>query len=161
MICQRCKKREATRNFTEYVGGERCELHLCAQCAYEAFGEFEQNVQNASLYGLFGDGEREEKVCPSCGLRFSDYEKTGLLGCPSCYDLFKEELLPYIARIQGKTVHVGKSGGVFTTEHDELIQLSALQDKMEAALGRGDYAEAGRINARMNAIKKRAGGKDV
>ena len=128
-------------------------------CAADMFGEFENEVENATYAGLFGEPEREEKVCPSCGLTFGDYLKSGLLGCPSCYDLFNEELLPYIKKIQGETVHVGKSGGVYTSEHDLMIKLSALQSEMESAISRGDFKEAGRINDRMIAIKKRAGGR--
>ncbi len=133
-------------------------MHLCSSCANEMFGGFESEVQNAVLSGLFGDVGFEESVCPACGLRFAEYERTGLLGCPSCYDVFNERLLPYITRIQGKTVHVGKGGGVYTSEHDLRLKLSSLQQEMENALSRGDYLKAGRINEQMNALKKRGAG---
>ena len=77
------------------------------------------------------------------------------MGCPSCYDVFNERLIPYITRIQGKTVHVGKGGGVYTSEHDLRLKLSSLQQEMERALSQGKYLEAGRINEQMNALKKR------
>ena len=39
----------------------------------------------AMLNGLFGEPEQPvKKVCKVCGMRFEDYERTGLLGCPSC-----------------------------------------------------------------------------
>lgn len=159
MLCQNCKKREATVNHVEVIGGKRCEQHLCAFCAGEMFGGFEEEVKNAFVSGLFGAEEAELKVCPVCGQSFDDYVRTGLLGCPSCYDVFKEELLPRISKIQGKTTHVGKSGGVNTAEHDAMLKLAALQQAMERALSRGDYVAAGRINEQMNAIKKRTGGR--
>jgi len=114
MICQNCKKRTATVNHVEVINGKACAQHLCAMCANELFGGFESEVQNALLNGLFGGDLREEKICPACGLSFSEYERSGLLGCPSCYDVFNEELMPHIARIQGKTMHVGKGGGLYT-----------------------------------------------
>lgn len=160
MICQNCKKREATDHHVEIINGKACAFHLCAMCASEMFSNFESEVENAIFSGLFGDDVRTESVCPACGLAFSEYERTGLLGCPSCYDVFNEQLLPYITRIQGKTVHVGKGGGVNTSEHDLRLKLSSLQREMESALSRGDYREAGRINEQMNALKKRnAGGR--
>ena len=160
MICQNCKKREATVNHVEKINGRFCEVHLCPMCANEMFASFESEVENAIFSGLFGDESRGESVCPACGLTFSEYERTGLLGCPSCYDVFNERLLPYITRIQGKTVHVGKGGGVYTSEHDLRLKLSSLQKDMERALSRGDYKEAGRINEQMNALKKHnAGGR--
>ncbi|MDE6373971.1 MAG: hypothetical protein K2L72_05670 [Clostridia bacterium] len=158
MLCQNCKKREATVNHVEIVGGKACALHLCAMCADEMFGGFEHEVQNAVMNGLFGNPEQEEKSCPACGLSFSEYKNSGLLGCPSCYDVFNEELLPYIRSIHGETVHVGKGGGVYTSEHDLRIKLKALQEAMEEAMLRGDFVEAGRINEQMNAVKKRKKG---
>ncbi|MDE7084336.1 MAG: hypothetical protein K2O81_03740 [Clostridia bacterium] len=155
MLCQNCKKRTATVNHVEIIGGKACELHLCSMCANEMFSSFESEVENAIFSGLFGDGIRGEAVCPACGLAFSEYERTGLLGCPSCYDVFNERLIPYITRIQGKTVHVGKGGGVYTSEHDLRLKLSSLQKEMERALSQGKYLEAGRINEQMNALKKR------
>lgn len=159
MLCQNCKKREATVNHVEIIGGKPCAQHLCESCANEMFGAFEAEVANAVLSGLFGTMRTEEKVCPACGLAFSEYERSGLLGCPSCYDVFKEELLPRIEHIHGRVTHVGKSGGVNTTEHDLMLRLASLQREMESAMQRGDYIEASRINERMNALKKRSGGR--
>ncbi len=158
MLCQNCKKREATVTSSEIINGKYCCYHLCEKCADEMFGSFEASFTHGVQTGLFDEPEYEEKICPSCGLRFSDYQRGGLLGCPSCYDVFHTELMPYIAKIQGKTEHIGKSGGVNTAEHDERLKLSRLQKAMEQALSRGDYAEAGRINRQMNVIKKRSGG---
>ena len=160
MLCQICKKREATVKHTAVVNGKACVQQLCDVCANELFGEFESQFEKAYIAGLFDDGNSGERACPVCGQTFSEYKRSGILGCPSCYDFFKEEILPYIARIQGKTVHVGKGGGVYTTEHDLRIKLSSLQEAMEDALARGDYSQAGRINEQMSALKKRfAGGR--
>lgn len=158
MLCQKCKKRLATINHEEIINGELCSINLCEQCMKDTYGQFEENVAEAILSGLFGERVREQKICPNCGLRFSDYERSGLLGCPSCYDIFNEELMPYIARIQGNTRHVGKEGGVHTSEHEYLRKLQGLQSSLERALKSGDYAEAGRINERMKALKKLWGG---
>ncbi len=158
MLCQNCKKREATVNHIQTINGATCAVHLCALCANELFGEFEESFLNGVQAGLFDDGFFGEKVCPACGLHFSEYRRTGLLGCPSCYDVFNEELLPYITRIQGKTVHVGKGGGINTSEHELRLKLASLQKSMENALSRGDYSLAGKINEQMNALKKRSNG---
>lgn len=159
MLCQKCKKRIATVKHTETINGETCSLALCDQCMAETFGQFETDMAEAMLNGLFGEPVREQKICPACGMRFSDYERSGLLGCPSCYDVFNEELMPYIARIQGNTTHVGKSGGIYTHEHDLRRKLQILQSNLERAIKNGDYIEAGKINERMNALKKAQGGR--
>lgn len=158
-VCQHCKKRPATINFVESINGDTVELHLCKACYQYKYGEFEESAANAVFNGLFGyDRPASRKTCKMCGVTLDDYERTGLLGCPSCYDVFKEELMPSIARIQGKTQHVGREGGAYTSEHELRRQLKALQEKLESALQRGDYAEAGRLNRQMTYINKKIAG---
>lgn len=158
MLCQNCKKREAQVSHRAVINGKGFEYHLCALCAAEMFGDFEASFNHGLAAGLFDEPFAGEKVCPACGMSFSEFQRTGLLGCPSCYDIFHEELIPYIAKIQGKTEHVGKGGGFNTAEHDVRLSLAALQKDMEEALGRGDFAEAEKINRRMNAIRKKTSG---
>ena len=160
-LCQDCKKRPATYNFIDTVNGNTVAMHLCAQCYASKYGEFENNTLNAMFNGLFDSPRRKvTKVCKVCGMRFEDYERTGLMGCPSCYDVFKEDILPYIAGIQGKTLHVGKEGGDHSSEHDLRIRLKDLQEQLEAALTRGDFRAADRLNRQMTAIKRRMQGSD-
>lgn len=159
IMCQHCKKRPATVNFVDTVGGETVALHLCEQCYRYKYGEFESVTANAILSGLFGtSAPARSKVCKVCGMKFEDYERTGLLGCPSCYDVFKEELMPSIESIQGKTYHVGRAGGDHSSEHDLRLRLKSLQEQLEAALARGDYMAASRFNKRMTDIKKAING---
>lgn len=158
MLCQNCKRREATQNHIEIINGKAFEYHLCSSCAQELFGGFEASFAQGLANGLFDEPFMAESICPACGMPFSQFQRTGLLGCPSCYDVFREELLPYIAKNQGKTRHVGKGGGVNTAEHETRLELSRLQKDMEAALVHGDYALADRINRQMISIRKRNGG---
>lgn len=158
-ICQNCKKRPATKNFIESLNGETVELHLCDACYQYKYGEFEQSALNAMFNGLFGyDRPVEQKICKACGMSLAEYERTGLLGCPSCYDVFKEELMPVIDRIHGNTRHVGKEGGDYTSEHELRLRLKELQTRLETALQRGDFAEAGKLNRQMTFIKKKIAG---
>lgn len=159
MLCQKCNKRIATVTHTETMNGQTRSFALCDKCMAETYGEFDTDIAEVILNGLFGEPVREQKVCPACGLRFSDYERSGLLGCPSCYDVFNEELMQYIARIQGNTRHVGKVGGEYTAEHDLRRRLQVLQSNLERAIKNGDFKEAGKINERINALKKAKGGR--
>lgn len=154
IICQHCKKRPATVNFVETAGGETVALHLCDECYKYKYGEFENAAANAFLNGLFDcPAPSRNKVCEVCGMTFEEYRRTGLLGCPSCYDVFKQELLPYIQEIHGKTYHVGKGDGGHFSEHDLRLRLKTLQEQLESALTRGDYISASRLNKQMTAIK--------
>lgn len=162
MVCQHCKKNKATVQFIETINGETCEVLLCDECYAYKYGEFESEATNALLNGLFGNGARRQvsRSCPVCGSKFSDYERTGLVGCASCYDVFKEELMSCILRIQGNTEHVGSVGVENSPEHDLRIKLKTMQDKMEKALISGNYREASMLNMKMQELKKRFNGGD-
>ncbi|MBD5632398.1 MAG: hypothetical protein HDP34_04135 [Clostridia bacterium] len=153
MLCQHCKKNAATVNYVEIINGDKFESHLCAHCYAELYGELNSKA-NADIWaGLFGSSAPRKKVCPVCGTSYSDYERTGLLGCASCYDVFKEELIPSIRRIQGKVEHVGKIG----KNNDEFglhRRLKTLQEELEVALREKRYVDAGRLNKRIDEISK-------
>ena len=75
-----------------------------------------KNPENEKSYrALRGDEavmerreQKEEIVCPSCGVTMEEYLQTGLVGCVECYRVFERELIPYICRIQGCSEHGGK-----------------------------------------------------
>ncbi len=153
MLCQHCKKNLATVNYVEIINGEKFESHLCGPCYAALYGELNSKA-NADLWaGLFGPSSPRVKTCPVCGLSYADYERTGLLGCASCYDVFKEELIPSIRRIQGKVTHVGK----VEKNNDEFglhRRLKSLQSQLEAALREKRFEDAGRLNKQISEISK-------
>jgi protein arginine kinase activator len=152
MLCQRCKKNAATENYVEIINGEKFESHLCAKCSSELYGELHSKMSENVCAWLFGSSA-PKKVCPVCGTTYADYERSGLLGCASCYDVFKEELLPAIKAIQGKVEHVGK----VETNNDDLglhRRLKSLQVQLEAALREKRYVDAGKLNKRIYEINK-------
>ena len=157
MLCQKCKKYPATVSYVEISNGKKFEIHLCGDCYAELYGEVNSKTGNSLLAGLFEPRSRRVKSCPVCGTTSAEYEKTGLLGCTSCYDVFKEELMPYIRRIHGKVVHVGKGGGN-NDEHGLHRILSDLQEKLEKALREKRFKEADALNLRIDEIKKRIAG---
>ncbi len=153
MLCQRCKKNPAVVNYVEKVNGNKFEYHLCAFCYADLYGELNQKTNTGVWAGLFSVAMPRKKVCPVCRTTLADFERTGLLGCASCYDVFKEELIPSILRMQGKVEHIGKVG----KNMDELglhRQLKSLKEQLENALRVKNFKEADRINRQINAIKK-------
>ena len=154
MLCQRCKKNPSTVNYVEIINGEKFESHLCARCYAELSGDLNSKINNELWAGLFGAPVPEKRACPVCGTRYADYERTGLLGCASCYDYFKEDLLPSIQRIQGKVTHVGKVG----KNNDDFglhRKLKSLQEELEVALRNRNYLEADRLNKQIKEINKK------
>jgi protein arginine kinase activator len=62
----------------------------------------ENEKLNSSKYPPFS-----EPVCKSCGLHYSEFERSGFLGCPRCYTCFAENLKLMLQKIHGSHKHIG------------------------------------------------------
>lgn len=155
-ICQHCKTREATHSYTSVINGVVMESKLCDECYLELYGSIESAFSMWSNI-LQSPKPVAEKRCSFCGMTFSEYERTGLLGCASCYDVFKEELVPHIMKIQGDINHVGKVGKNYTS-HDLTREINDLQQKLERAVRDKNYGEADKLNKRIMSLNKRLNG---
>lgn len=155
MLCQRCKKNKGTISYSEIIDGREVGYILCQTCYSEMFGSINTALNNDILAGLFSSSARVKKriVCPACGMRYSEFELTGLLGCASCYDYFKDELMPYIEKIQGKVEHVGKVGEN-DIEQELNRKLRMLQEKLENAVREGRYGDAEKINKKISEVRE-------
>lgn len=114
MLCEICKKNNATTHIRTVVNGVVTEKHLCGYCAAsEGYNDIKTNSLTQMLSSMFGDtlgaSTTQELVrCSCCGSTFSDIAESGKCGCPECYNTFYEQLLPYFKRVHGSTKHIGK-----------------------------------------------------
>lgn len=121
MLCEQCKKREATVKYVEVVNGVKTEHNLCGACASQLdigpfSAAFEGEISLASLLsGLLGiqdtekkDGRFAEVICPNCGTTYENFVETSRFGCGDCYSVFGPLIGENIRRLQGSERHVGK-----------------------------------------------------
>jgi protein arginine kinase activator len=115
MLCEKCKKRDATVHLTEVIKNVKSEIHLCEYCAKE-FG-LNSKLSNFSLsvpdmltfLDIEEVGDLEDtNVCATCGLTYMGYKKSGKLGCPDCYQYLKSALDSVIYSYHGESKHIGK-----------------------------------------------------
>lgn len=87
----------------------------------------------------------KELYCPHCGLTFTDFRNTGLLGCADCYTNFQSGLEPLLKRVQGSTNHIGKvpkrGGGKARIKKE----ITDLRQELQQAIGREDYERAAKL----------------
>jgi protein arginine kinase activator len=112
MLCENCKKNEATVHMTQAIGGRIQSIHLCEECAQamgldlhggkldmgkflEGMGRHLQEV----VEGLAKPKERSPAdppmpaACPLCGMRREEIRRRKIPGCPQCYETFAALLL--------------------------------------------------------------------
>ncbi|MBQ6019555.1 MAG: UvrB/UvrC motif-containing protein [Clostridia bacterium] len=117
MLCQNCRRNEASTHIRRIVNGTAAEYHLCPECADKlGYASPLGGLGNGlgELFGSFlGDipiSRLSNRVirCEKCGCSFDDIVKSGKVGCADCYELYYDKLLPSLRKIHGQTAHVGK-----------------------------------------------------
>ena len=105
MLCEVCKKENATIHFGQAINEEVTNLHLCESCA-EKKGVMKLpfsipfSIKNILPEFLDVEKKKQKEVvrekCPNCGLTNVDFKKIGYLGCSECYRTFRKELIPLL-----------------------------------------------------------------
>lgn len=169
MLCEVCKKNEATVFITKIVNGNKQQLNLCEHCAKE-FDGFSigkgieivapfsfQNILSGLLdyIGEVPKTNAEVEVsCSNCGMTLRDFKEKGILGCSECYKSFSSTVNPIINRVQGKVEHVGKipkkSGKEITTKK----ALINLKQELQKAIALEEYEKAADIRDKIREIQK-------
>ena len=127
MLCDICQTRPAKIFYTEIVNGQKKEQHLCEQCASEytavplngIMGGQGLSSVGSILSGILSNYAKDrgkslnaekkgEIICPECGTGESEFLKTGRMGCPVCYNTFRDMIAKNFKTMQGGMVHTGK-----------------------------------------------------
>ena len=172
MLCDVCKKREATIHIKEVKDGQCISTNLCPECAKEkemsgglgAFGfnlaEVIFNVGKMSGKKKNEDGEAHKEktpsvICPKCRWSLSKMRKSGgKLGCPECYKVFAKWVGMAAEQMQRGKVHVGKRPeSVERSSSAVKLELDKLQLDLASAVSAEEYEKAAQYRDRINALK--------
>ncbi len=164
MRCEKCQKNEATVHLTQVIDGTVKKSHLCEACA-EAGGIDLQNpasIADALLLGL-GQSKPEaepgepDEGCPHCHLKRSDFKRTGRLGCPKCYETWRDSLRPLVRSMHRGERHVGKTPRRLRAGVRRTIEIERLERELEAAVAREAYEDAAELRDRIRRLRGEAG----
>ncbi len=153
MLCEECGERQAEVLVTTVVGGESVTRHLCRECLkkYQA-GDLQAVL--AAVLALMTQKEKQPEItCPHCGMAFSEFEKSGMLGCAECYQAFRAQLTPLITKVQGRAQHAGRRPRLSAEEQERQQKIEALRTQMEAAVAVENFEEAARLRDEIRAME--------
>ncbi len=95
MLCEHCKKNQATKTY-ERVQNQRSETkYYCLDCYYRLFIAPENTAQAT------------KQACSYCGTTVETLKKRNLVGCAKCYSELANALMPVIVKVQKNDLHTG------------------------------------------------------
>ena len=172
MLCQKCKKNNATIHYRENINGKVTEYSLCADCAAELERDgvikFENPFSNfmrddifdfasvlpsffTSLNHALGSGET--KRCPVCGSTFSDIARTGHIGCPQCYETFADELAATVNQLHGVSKPQGRIPKRFGEKQNREAEINSLKEEQKKAIEAQEFEKAAELRDKIKALE--------
>lgn len=185
MLCQKCGINTANVFYKQNNNGKVTELALCSECAASAGASRTAATQSGGFFGdpfgidLFSSllgtpvqvrGASTEKVCPLCGSSYRELVSGGKVGCAKCYEVFKEEFAPTVAKIHGRSRHVGRIPSGYVNDNEKIVgspvkteeqilkeRITALNNEQRKAVEVQNYERAAELR---DEIRRLEGGKE-
>lgn len=162
MLCEECKEREAEYAVSVMIGDERTTRHLCGECMAKMNANITagniRNLLSSILSAITGTAEdktppKDDVVCPRCQTTLSRFTASGKLGCPGCYDSFREQLGPMLLQIHGRVQHAGRRP--LHTEGEQQIRTrqQELSRLMAQAVAMEDFETAAQLRDQLRAMQ--------
>lgn len=160
MICDMCKKNEATVHITKIVNGSKQDHNLCEKCAMKKgelnFGSHIDFVSPFSFQHILSGimdyistaNETQKSFdisCKNCGTTYNEFKEMGLLGCSECYQSFTSTLGPIIKRVQGNLEHTGKIPEKAGKDIIHKKRVLKLKEDLQKAIASEEYEKAAEV----------------
>lgn len=184
MLCESCKKNQATIYFTETVNGHRTKQHLCTECASLA-GVVSPNIHSpffgpelslgnllstvlgaSSNYANTKPHSVSEVKCENCGMTYNEFMQKGKFGCSECFNNYGNVLDDSLRRIHGSDRHIGKKPSNYTKDtfikgdKKEKSEIDKLQDQLNQAVEDERYEDAARLRDNIRDLRNKKGDED-
>jgi len=155
MDCQRCGSAEANVQFTEVVGTRKEVQWLCEPCAAN-HGLAAPAAPEPTPVLPSPDPALAARLrvrCPECGTSLGTVRRSGRVGCPRCYQTFREHLDPLLERVHGAVSHLGRRPEAGDQRTDTRRRLRRLQADLGRAVDQEDFEAAARLRDQIAALE--------
>ena len=136
MICDLCKKKEATNEVVEIINNKRYSKIVCDDCLkLYSDGGFENYYHT---YSKRAEGAAAIIECPKCKTTLKSSMSDREFGCEYCYVHFKD----FINKMLMDKVHYGKAPNKKLASYSNNISLSEIELRIKDAVAQEDFATA-------------------
>jgi len=147
-LCEICGKRPAEVEFIEIVDGKKVVMHLCKICA-------NHKANGLSLLLTEEIEENSTPICPNCGTPLSQIKQTLRVGCPVCYDAFRDVIKDLLKKLQGSASFTAQIDLKTSEEKDLVVMKYRLKKELDEAVKNEDFERAAKLRDEIEDINKR------
>jgi uncharacterized Zn finger protein (UPF0148 family) len=111
--------------------------------------------------GVSQVSEAPDIRCEVCGQTMAEFQKTGMLGCPACYDAFRAHLTPLLNRLPGSARHTGRAPARTEEQSHIRRKMDSIKREMDRAVAEEDFELAAKLRDELRAMtpaQENAGG---
>jgi len=94
-------------------------------------------------------------VCPTDGYTQREFEKSGRLGCPQCYQTFRTHVQPLLERMHKGTRHVGKIPENVNDREILIAKVDHLRLKLGSAVHAERFEDAAQLRDDIDGLEKK------
>lgn len=165
MLCEKCGKKSATAFFSQNINGKEETYGLCSRCASEYYhnGINSFALDFSNLLSLAFSQNKDSLTqtessstvirCPECSATFREIVNAGKVGCGRCYVTFRNQLMPSIQKIHGKTEHVGKISVNVGEKMKRESLLRQLREELSDAVKEQNFESAAMLRDKIKNIE--------
>ncbi|MEC8896376.1 MAG: UvrB/UvrC motif-containing protein [Planctomycetota bacterium] len=167
MICESCKKNNASVHMIDVVNNSKQELHLCEDCAQSKGVTIKSHMQKGSsdkgiaeglpeiFQSLSGSqGAAGVETCSQCDTTYRQFRSSGKFGCPHCYTAFRVKLSDLLEKIHGRAEHKGKVPNSAGGEVALQKELQDLMSDLDHAVSDEAYERAAELRDRIQRLQE-------
>jgi len=107
------------------------------------------------MFSVFSDFLPFEKVadvnCPVCKTTLREFKNTLKLGCPNCYEAFREEISSVIKKIAPYDTH--KQDTIKEIKSKPKNEIEDLREQLKLAVKEERYEDASKIKKQINKLE--------
>lgn len=173
-LCDECKAKQACYTVSVMMGDQVTQRRLCPDCMARmnmnlSAGNVARMI-SAIMGALAGQGGEKTPEAPSaaddadsavacrrCGTTLAQFTKGGKLGCPGCYNAFRDRLMPMLQQLHGRVEHTGRKPTQDEAAQQRRAAYERLTRQMEAAVAREDYESAAIIRDQLRKLEQEGG----
>ena len=153
MLCDLCKKNEATIHIQQVAPGEKKVMHICSECASSRFqNSLQASIDPFELAEMFHEilsermkTQREKQKndagdkavqalssqlyppCGGCGWTLEKLQTSRQVGCAGCYDHFRQAIEAALPENHCGIFHKGKIPGAHPAEEECAIAAGCMK----------------------------------